>query len=67
MPIKVKRTIHTRPMIQPGGVKEGLASIGYQVETERSVKIEPTIPAAWQIKMPKIRLGSSLAGRLLEI
>jgi hypothetical protein len=37
------------------------------VETERSVKIEPTIPAAWQIKMPKIRLGSSLAGRLLEI
>ena len=48
--------IHTVPINQPGGVKEGFCNVVYQVWTEEEVKIEPTIPADWQIRIDRISL-----------
>jgi hypothetical protein len=57
--MRVKSTIQTSPITDPGGVKEGLISVGYQVETELLVKTEPRAPANWQIAIANISLGIS--------
>jgi hypothetical protein len=43
--MRVKSRIQTAEMTQPGGVYQGLMRVGYQVETELLVKIEPSTPA----------------------
>jgi hypothetical protein len=59
MPMRMKSTIQTPPITDPGGVKEGLISVGYQVETELLVKTEPRAPANWQMAIAKMILGIS--------
>jgi hypothetical protein len=48
--------IHTMPMNQPGGAKLGSCNVVYHVWIEEEVKIEPTIPADWQIRIARISL-----------
>jgi hypothetical protein len=57
--MRVKSIIQTPPITDPGGVKEGLISVGYQVETELLVKTEPRAPANWQMAIANISLGIS--------
>ncbi len=60
MPISMKRMNHTTPISHPGGVNQGFARVGYQVETDMFVKNEPIEPAAWQIIMHRTSSGNSL-------
>jgi hypothetical protein len=57
--MRVKSTIQTPPITDPGGTKKGLISVGYQVETELLVKTEPRAPANWQMAIAKMSLGIS--------
>lgn len=45
MPIRVNRMIQINPMVEPGGVKEGLIRVGYQFATDSAVNAEPMMPA----------------------
>lgn len=45
MPIRVNRIIQIIPIIEPGGVKEGLMRVGYQFIKDLDVIIEPITPA----------------------
>jgi len=56
MPISTNKLIHTGENIQLGGVKEGLLIVVYHVFVAGAVKIEPIIPASWQITMADISL-----------
>ena len=57
--MSVKSTIQTAAMTDPGGAKEGLINVGYQVETELLVKNEPRTPADWQMTIARMRPGIS--------
>jgi hypothetical protein len=57
--MRVKSTIQTPAITDPGGTKEGLISLGYQMETELLVKTEPRAPANWQMAIANMSLGIS--------
>jgi hypothetical protein len=58
--MRVKITIQTAEMSDPGGENQGLTRVGYQVVTELAVNIEPMTPALWHKAMHKMSLASSL-------
>jgi hypothetical protein len=43
------KIVQTGPKSQLGGLNPGLIRVVYQVDMERTVKIEPINPAIWQI------------------
>jgi hypothetical protein len=54
-PIRVNRMIQINPIVEPGGVKEGLIRVGYQSVRDLAVNTEPTMPAIWHMMMLKMR------------
>ena len=63
-PIRVYNVSQTGPNNQLGGVKNGLLSVTYQVETETLVKTAPIKPADWQMSI--LNTGLSGSGTLIE-
>jgi hypothetical protein len=56
IPIIRYKVIQTGPKIYPGGLNDGLFNAAYQFPILLTVKIEPIIPADWQINMLIINL-----------
>jgi len=60
-PIRKYRIIQTGPNIQPGGANVGFVNVEYQSGTASNVKIEPKIPADWQISIEIINLRTFIS------
>jgi len=54
-PIRVNRMIQINPMVEPGGVKEGVTRVEYQSFKDPAVSAEPIMPAIWHTMMLKMR------------
>lgn len=67
IPIKTNKVVHTGAKTQLGGLKLGLFSKGYQLETEEDVKKEPANPIAWHINIEYISLGMSFIYVFLKV
>lgn len=61
IPMRKNRVIHTGPINQPGGVKDGFLRVAYQVGIDGVVKTEPITPAIWQMPMLITSLPISIA------
>ena len=55
-PIRKYRIIQTGPNMQPGGANVGFVNVEYQSGTASTVKIEPQIPADWQMSIEIVNL-----------
>lgn len=66
MPISVNRMIQINPMVEPGGVKDGLMRVGYHSATDPAVNAEPITPAIWHMIMLKMRRKRSFLSILYQ-
>jgi len=64
-PIRVNRMIQINPMVEPGGVKEGLVRVGYHSARDPDVNAEPIMPAIWHMMMLKMRRKRSFLSIIL--
>jgi len=65
IPIRVKSINQTGAKSQLGGVKLGFCNVVYHVWIEEEVKIEPTIPADWHIRIENTSFDKFLSFMLI--